>query len=1001
MNNLKYLTLIFCLITMIASCSNKPAAKQVFAFKLSAYTAGLEMAGGTFVRAVSSSSNKIVKLDANNSAEFPQGIWEFQAVRFQGPTPFGGKRYCGKIQNINLSAINQDVIININENNCLSEPFLSLITEISNEFDPSPIVVTAITPNTGNMNGGTSVTITGKGFFSGATVTLGGALCTSVVVTAPTSLTCTSSAHNLGSVIAVVINADTKSGHLPSAFNYVDMNGPDLSGISFNDGISEWSPSKTPTFNWNPAIDNASGIQFYEISLGTSPGATDVQNWTNIGNVTSYQANGLSLTRGLQYYASIRATDNSQNSSTAVSGDGWFVTNEMWVSDGIVKASAISGTTMYLGGTFSKIAEWSGAGVPLSLSTGLLNWPNPLSRARVSGNIEVAISDGQGGYYIGGSFFEVSGIKRNNLAHILADGSVSSWNPNMNSTVNTMAISGGNLYVGGSFYIVNESVSRNHLAAIDLATGIVTSWNPNISINNQVLTLAINGSTLYAGGFLTTVNGSIPRNGIAAFDLTTGNVTSWDPNISTGYVKTLAINGNSLYAGGSFTYAAGVPRNRLVEIDLSTGLATTWNPNMNGLVNAIAINGGTLYAGGTFTTGGGQSRNKLVALDLASGLATGWNPMIDGDVNALAVDGSTIYAGGNFTISGTRNRLAAFDMATGTATSWNPNIGGVVKTICLNGSTIYAGGAFTSANSSTIRNKLAAIDLSTGNLTSWNPNINGDIYALIINNGTMYIGGSFTIAAGQTRNNLAAIDISTGTTTAWNPGLNGAANTLAIKDNILYAGGSFTTAGGQTRNKLVALDLTINTANATSWNPDIIGGDVNTISIGSNTLYAGGTFTTSGGETRNKISAIDLATGTTTSWNPNLNYPVLTSSISGNNLYIGGNFTTVGADTRNRLAAIDLNTGFATNWNPNMDGSVQSLIIKGNTLYASGGFWTVYNGSAKRTHIAAIDLMSGAATNWNPNNVINIPYSLVASDSAVFAGGVPYEINTGAWLPGF
>lgn len=992
---------LFILILTTISCSKRPMAKQSFAFKLSAYSSGIEMTGGSYVNAISSDSNKIVKLDAENSAEFPQGFWEFQTVRFQGPLPFGGKRFCGLIQNINLTAINQNVTININENNCLSEPFLSLITKISNDFDPTPIKISSITPNTGDIDGGTTVTILGSGFNSGATASLGGASCSSLTVTSSTLMTCITSPHPIGPVIALVTNTDTKSGHLPMGFNYKDLVGPDVSAMSFNDGNSEWATINSPMITWNPAIDLSSGVKTYEIAIGTTSGSTDVQDWIDVGNVLNYKVVGLSLMRGQKYYASIRAIDNNLNVSAEVIGDGWSVTNEMWVTDGDVYASVISGTTMYLGGTFTQLSEWTGSGVPISLTSGLQSWPNPLSRARVSGYIETVISDGNGGYFIGGGFSDVNGVVRNNLAHILADGSVSSWNPNVNSNVKTMAINGGTLYVGGGFYMVNGNIPRKSLAAFNLVNGALTNWNPNVE--GSVLTIAINGNTLYAGGYLSTVNSPpVTRNHIAAIDLTTAVVTNWNPDIAGTLVNSLSIYNNTIYVGGYFNQVGSDTRNNLAAIDLTSGSVTAWDPNANQGINALTISGTTLFVGGTFTNIGATTRNKLASFELSTGSINSFNPSISGDVYTLQCDSGNIYMGGSFqSINSTpRKRLAAINISTETLINWDPNMNGIVNTISINSGILFAGGKFSSVNASTTRNNLAAIDISTGALKPWNPNANSSVYSLAIYGSDLYAGGSFTSVSGNTKSRLAAIDLSTGAPSPFTPTINSTVRALAIKGNILYTGGEFNSIGGQTRNKLAAFDLS--TSALESWNPDVSGGTtVSTINLTSDTLYAGGDFTQSGGLSRANLSAINLSDGTTTSWNPVVNNKILTSSINGNNLYIGGYFTSAGGIARNRLAAIDLTSATATNWNPNMDGNVFNLIISGNTLYASGGFWTVSKNAAKRAHIAAINLNTGDATNWNPNNVINTPYSLTFSESTIFAGGIPYEINSGSWLPGF
>ena len=111
---------------------------------------------------------------------------------------------------------------------------------------------------------------------------------------------------------------------------------------------------------------------------------------------------------------------------------------------------------------------------------------------------------------------------RNRLAGIdTTTGTATSFDPNMGSTVNALAISGTTLYAGGSFLSVNGGTVRSELAAIDTTTGTATSFDPNM--NNLVSALAISGTTLYAGGAFTSVNGgSKLTQGVSVINLNTG-----------------------------------------------------------------------------------------------------------------------------------------------------------------------------------------------------------------------------------------------------------------------------------------------------------------------------------------------------------------------------------------------------------------------------------------------------------------------------------------------
>lgn len=73
------------------------------------------------------------------------------------------------------------------------------------------------------------------------------------------------------------------------------------------------------------ASDPQSGIFRYEYSIGTTPGGTDIVNWTDAGTGTSANITGLSLVSGLKYYINVRATNGARALSSVGSSDGIFV----------------------------------------------------------------------------------------------------------------------------------------------------------------------------------------------------------------------------------------------------------------------------------------------------------------------------------------------------------------------------------------------------------------------------------------------------------------------------------------------------------------------------------------------------------------------------------------------------------------------------------------------------------------------------------------------------
>ncbi|MDP2304044.1 MAG: T9SS type A sorting domain-containing protein [Ignavibacteria bacterium] len=666
----------------------------------------------------------------------------------------------------------------------------------------------------------------------------------------------------------------------------------------------------------------------------------------------------------------------------------------LYVTNGSVKATKISGNTLYIGGDFTQVGPSTGYGAAIDTSTGTYDPSMP----KVNGAIYAIAPDGLGGWFIGGTFTYVGAVARNKIAHIKADKTVDmSWNPNATGStfyppyIKAIAVSGSTVYVGGQFTNIG-GLARNRIAALDFTTGAATTWNPNASFpaTAVVYAIAVSGSTVYAGGTFTKI-GTTVRNNIAAIGTSgTGTLTIWNPNAG-GRVNAIAISGSTVYAGGLFTTIGGQTRNRIAAVDITTGLATTWNPNSDANVFTLAVSGSTVYAGGQFSNIGGQARKYIAALDSTTpGLATSWNPDANatGYVNILAVSGSTVYAGGDFTSIGgqTRNYTAAFDISgSGLATSWNPSAGGTVSALAVSGATVYAGGNFTTINGQA-RNRIAALDITSGAPTSWNPDANSTVVALAVSGSTVYAAGNFATIGGQTRNRIAALDITSGTSTSWNPDAGGTVYTLAVSGSTVYAGGIFTTIGGQSRNNLAALDIT--TGLATTWNPDASSA-VYTLAVSGSTVYGGGDFTSIGGQVRNYIAALDITTGLATSWDPNVSAggQVRALAVSGSTVYAGGYFTTIGGQARNYIAALDITTGLATTWDATTANNiVYDIAVSDLAVYAGGAFTTI--GGQTRNKIAGLDITTGLATTWNPNanGVVNT-ISLDFTNGRIYAGG--------------
>lgn len=94
-----------------------------------------------------------------------------------------------------------------------------------------PPTVTGVTPGSGLKTGGDSVTITGTNFTATPTVTIGGALATSVTFINSTTLSVVDPPHTVGTYDVTVTNPNGGSSTLPASFSYTELP-PSVTGVS-------------------------------------------------------------------------------------------------------------------------------------------------------------------------------------------------------------------------------------------------------------------------------------------------------------------------------------------------------------------------------------------------------------------------------------------------------------------------------------------------------------------------------------------------------------------------------------------------------------------------------------------------------------------------------------------------------------------------------------------------------------------------------------------------
>jgi hypothetical protein len=246
-------------------------------------------------------------------------------------------------------------------------------------------------------------------------------------------------------------------------------------------------------------------------------------------------------------------------------------------------------------------------------------------------------------------------------------------------------------------------------AAADLAQSAVVSadpvdFTPNV-LDGTVWSLALVGDEVVVGGAFTKVADSsrkqtYARKNVFAFNLYTGAVSSFAPEVD-GAVYSLAAGADdTVYLGGAFKEVDGGSSRGLARVGLDGDRSRAFSAKINwGDVRALAVRGSQLYAAGTFSAINGVDRAGLARLDATSGTVdSGFDAKLSAPGLSrtrvehfdISPDGSKLVAIGALLKAGGygRTQIAMFDISGSTAalTSWYTD---AYKPACMKGFDTY------------------------------------------------------------------------------------------------------------------------------------------------------------------------------------------------------------------------------------------------------------------------------------------------------------------------
>ena len=331
-------------------------------------------------------------------------------------------------------------------------------------------------------------------------------------------------------------------------------------------------------------------------NVGGIAGANSIARWDGVGwsavgapYAIFGQVQAIAIS-GTDVYIGGRFTDAAGIATADYvakwNGSAWSALGSNGSGDGAlnnwVQALAIDGTNVDVGGWFTDaggvatadyVSQWNGSswsGLGSDGSGGGAIAPSPEAPAPVVFALAVSGTD----LFVGGSFIDVAGISE---ADVIAKWSGGAWsNLGSNGTndgaifgpaaVYALAVSGADLYVGGSFTNApGIGVAGDNIAKWNGSSWSPVGWNSlgDGAITHNVHALTVAGTDLYVGGEFYDAAGIATADRIARWDGATWNAMgSGGPDggalNSEVDALTVSASGTDLYVGGMFDNAAGI-----------------------------------------------------------------------------------------------------------------------------------------------------------------------------------------------------------------------------------------------------------------------------------------------------------------------------------------------------------------------------------------------------------------------------------------------------------
>jgi hypothetical protein len=435
-------------------------------------------------------------------------------------------------------------------------------------------------------------------------------------------------------------------------------------------------------------------------------------NWSALNSGLSAAGNSIAVFNGL---VCVTGTFTAAGGITASNFAAW---NGMsWSPEGTGLSSTgqrvvATSTNVFVGGTFASangvtvngITSWDGA-----------RWSPLGTSGRMNGvaGFVFALATDETNWYAGGVFYNAGLVTATNIARF--DGAnwqplgAGIWPAGGTTSVDAIATSNNNVYVGGSFAYAGNAAARN-IARWDGANWYGLGLGPG----GAVASITVRPDGVYAAG--AQLNGDVYNdpflsrwdganwNGVLAYNPTNTFESFYinDPHIG---MDAVAFQGTNIFVAGHFVIAWHDPTltyitncSNIMRFDGT--YAQIMRTGLDSNVLTLAVLGTNLYVGGLFDAADFAPASRIAMWDGSYWHSVGGGVVGNGTVQALATIGNVLYAAGSFTNMG---GVSASLIAKWDGTNWSAlgsgirGRSGAVDCLGAGGSDLFAGGYFRTA----------------------------------------------------------------------------------------------------------------------------------------------------------------------------------------------------------------------------------------------------------------------------------------------------------------